>query len=372
MARQKKRKDGYLKRSFTYNGKRHYIYGKTEKELYEKEIEKRKELENAYNLIFNPTLSQYYEHFTEVRRSEVKESTLRSQQMQFRTMASTELASGILFGDMHINEITRRDIEIARDILLKQGKSPQNLNICFAHLNHVFHAAELDDTISKNPCKALKRLRRTEPAINETKHRALSIDETKRFFEAAEKRNSFYLNDFLVMIKTGLRIGELASLYSIDIDKKNGFIHVRRTVSRDETGGYYISNSTKTSSGCRDIPLTPEVLKIIDEQKILNSSIWGLNSNDILFRSSEGGILREYTINREIGRICKLAGIEYFTCHAFRNTFATRFIEQRPQDYKILSEILGHKDISITLNLYTHAMQENKIAAMNELSISIS
>ena len=80
-------------------------------------------------------------------------------------------------------------------------------------------------------------------------------------------------------------------------------------------------------------------------------------------------ILREYELNREIKRICKQADIEQFTCHAFRNTFATRFIEQRPQDYKILSEILGHKDISITLNLYTHVMTENKVNAMQDIKV---
>lgn len=372
MARQKKRADGNYKRSFSYMGNRYYIYGKTQQELNEKELAKRNEIEQSNNYIFNPTLNQYYEHFTELRRNEVKESTLRAQQIQFRTMAAVELASGIIFGNMHIKEITRRDIEIARDTLLKQGKTPQHLNICFSHLNHVFNAAELDDTISKNPCKALKKLKRTEPTINETKHRALTVDETKRFFEAAEQRNSYYLNAFLVMIKTGLRIGELAALHAIDIDKKNGFIHVRRTVSRDETGSYYISDSTKTGSSCRDIPLTSEIKAIIEEQKDLNRSIWGLSSNDTLFKSSEGDLLRDYTANREIERICKVANIKKFTCHAFRNTFATRFIEQRPQDYKILSEILGHKNTSITLDLYTHVMQENKITAMNELSIKIS
>ena len=81
--------------------------------------------------------------------------------------------------------------------------------------------------------------------------------------------------------------------------------------------------------------------------------------------------MREYTLNREIKRICQSAGIEVFTCHAFRNTFATRFIEQRPQDYKILSELLGHKDVSITLNLYTHVMVDNKVEAMKNISIAI-
>ena len=74
-------------------------------------------------------------------------------------------------------------------------------------------------------------------------------------------------------------------------------------------------------------------------------------------------------MNREIKRICLEAEIDKFTCHAFRNTFATRFIEQRPQDYKILSEIMGHSDIKETLNTYTHVMIDNKVKAMNSVSI---
>ncbi|MBO7611271.1 MAG: tyrosine-type recombinase/integrase, partial [Elusimicrobia bacterium] len=85
----------------------------------------------------------------------------------------------------------------------------------------------------------------------------------------------------------------------------------------------------------------------------------------------DGQILREYTVNREIKRICNTAGIDVFTCHSFRNTFATRYIEQKPGDYKILSEILGHKDISITLNLYTHVMKENKTKSMESFIIKI-
>ena len=81
--------------------------------------------------------------------------------------------------------------------------------------------------------------------------------------------------------------------------------------------------------------------------------------------------MRDYSVDREIVRICKKADIEYFSSHAFRNTYATRFMEQRPQDFKILSEILGHKDVSITLNLYTHVMTENKVKAMNDVMIRI-
>ena len=281
MARLKKRKDGYLKKSFTFGGKRIYVYGRNSAELLENEIRKKKELEQKEEDLYNPTLIDYYKHFTDIRRKELKESTLRAQKFQFEMIANVIMVNGRKFGEMRIKAITRRDIETVRESLLKQGKTPQHLNISFAHLNHVFNNALLDDTLEKNPCKALKQLKRDIPPINETKHRALSIDETKLFFEAAEQRNSYYLNDFLIMLKTGLRIGELSALYPTDIDKKSGFIHVRRTIMRDETGRYAVGENTKTKNGARDIPLTAEILEVIREQEALNRMIFGFKKKDL-------------------------------------------------------------------------------------------
>jgi integrase len=368
----KKRSDGRYCETFRFNGKRYSVYARTIPEVRAKAQEKLRSLQDGEENMVNPTLADYYDELTKIRRREIKESTIRAQRCQFENIAAYVMTNGKKFGELRIKDITRRDIENVRQGLLENGKTPQNLNNCFAHLNHVFNNAVLDDTIPKNPCKALKPLKRDKPLIGENKHRALSVEETQRFFKVAEERNSYYLNNFLIMIKTGMRIGELSALYPMDIDKKNSFIYVRRSISRDELGNYIVGESAKTESGSRDIPLTSEILQIINNQKALNNTLFGLDLNGLLFKSAEGKILREYSINREIKRICRQAGIEYFTCHAFRNTFATRFIEQRPQDYKILSEILGHKDISITLNLYTHVMNENKVKAMSELSIKTS
>ena len=371
MAKQKRYTNGYLRKTFTYDGKRIYIYGRTPADLTENEQKKRAELESGTQDRENPTLTNYYDYFTQIRRAELKESTLRGQRIQFNLIANTEIKKGFKFGNMRIKDISRRDIESIRQNLLESGQTPEHLNICFAHLNHVLNNATIDETIIKNPCKALKPLKRTSEPVNETKHRALTTDETIKFFQAANERKSYYTHLFEMMLFSGLRVGEVSALYPADID--NNYIYVNKTVTRNEIGGYIISETPKTEKGKRNIPLNADLKRIIAEQKKQNADFFGITFDKTpLFRSFDGKLLREYTINREIKRICKTANIQEFTCHAFRNTFATRFIEQRPQDFKILSEIMGHKDIKITLELYTHVMQENKVNAMNEIKIKTS
>lgn len=367
MAKSKRNSKGYLVDYFYFEGKRYKVYGKTPKELYEKEEKKRQELEEGELNLQNPTLEAYYDQFTNIRRREIEESTIRGQKYQFRNISSVLMENQKPFGKMRMKDITRKHIEYVRQCLLDDGKTPQYLNICFAHLNHVFETAVLDDTLNKNPCKALKRLKREGKPISETKHRALSEQEVVAFLKASEDRNSYFRNCFRLMFLTGMRIGEVGALYLTDIDDM--FIHVKRGITRDEIGGYIVGDDPKTESGNRDIPLTPELRKIIKDQCELNEMVFGADWTGLIFKSPEGGILREYTVNREIKRICTSLGIEYFTCHATRITFATRFIEQRPHDFKILSEIMGHKNIDITLNLYTRVMTENKILAMNDLKI---
>ena len=372
MAQKKRRQDGYLTKTFTFNGKRYFVYGRNTDELLQKEVQKKQELENGKQDRENPTLKEYYDYFTQIRRTELKESTLRSQIIQFNLLSNTRIQNGVLFGNIRINDLTRRDIETVRQILLSKGYTPQHLNICFSHLNHVLNTATIEETIIKNPCKALKPLKRIGEPINETKHRALSEDETVKFFQVAKERQSIYYNTFCMMIMSGLRVGEIGSLTPGDIE--SDFINIHKTVTRNEIGQYIISDTTKTKSGKRQIPLTADIKQIIQRQEELNTMLYGISFDNslCLFRSSDGNLLKEYTVNREIDRICKTANIEKFTCHAFRNTFATRFIEQRPGDYKILSDILGHKDVSITLNLYTHVMKENKTKSMEEMKIKIS
>ena len=372
MAKKKTRKDGLRVRTFTYEGKRYYIYGKTNKELNDKEYQKRAELEAGTLERVNPTLNKYYEHFTDMRRGSVRESTIRSQASMFAVLSSVPMdGNKKTFGELQIRDVTPRDVQSVQRYLADSGRNVGTVNAIMTHMKHVFNSAVRDETIDKNPCNCIVNLTRTEKPARETIHRALSQEETEKFFEAARGRNSFYYNVFELMIRTGMRVGEVGALTAFDIDEKAGVIHVRRTITMDEVGASKIGNAPKTKTSTRDIPLKPEVLDVIRNQMNLNKIMFAGKLPETIFTNLYGNLIHSLLVDREIKRCCEAAGIERFTSHAFRATFATRFIEQRPEDYKSLSEILGHADIGITLNLYTHVMEERKRAAMDNITIKL-
>ena len=364
----KKTARGMVKKHFLFGNKEYWAYGRTVTEAEAAKTAKLAELEAGVADRENPKLDVYFERFTENRRSSTKTATLRNQRNQYRKCADVIIYNNVRFGDIRIADIKPQDVQTVQHALEAMKNSSRTVNDAMSILGHLFNTAIREDLITKNPCRSINKLRRTEPPARNTFHRALTEDEVKRFLEAA--KDSHFINVFRLMLSTGMRLGEVAALTEADIDRN--YINISRTLTRGEDGGYYIGDSPKTRDSKRRIPLTETTRQILKEQRKLNEILFGsVDLSKPLFRSPWGYLLKENSLNREIRKFTDKLGIEYFTSHSLRATFATRFIEQRPQDYKILSEILGHSDISITLNLYTHVMDDSKIAAMNAISIAL-
>lgn len=366
----KKRSDGRLSRTFTFSGKRYYVYGHSKQELDEKEYQKRVELKSGKEQRDNPTLNQYHEKWTEARRGSIKESTLRCQSFQYNNCANVRIESaGRNLGDIRMKEITVDDIREVQKALLV-NHTTQTTNDAIAHLSHIFHDAVKERRIDYNPCVVVKPLKRIEPKARDTTHRALTIAEQKAFFEAAKE--SFYYDVFRMGIYTGMRCGEVGALLVSDIF--DDMIHVERTITKMEAGGYTIGDTAKTEYGKRTIPLNDDIREVIEHQKAINRILDGENViilRDRIFKAPERGLLMSTPVNREITRICKRIGIEKFQYHAFRATFATRCIESG-MNPRTLQDILGHADFGLTMNLYGHVVDDTKKDAMKNLRIAIN
>ena len=370
MARKRSRyqtNDGRYQKQFTVNGKKYCVKAKTREELEAKVIEKREAVLSQKEQRENPSLKVFYERWKDSRKEVVTAATQRIQQCHFNTISKIEIA-GKKFEDYRITEIKADDIRTVQKSLLNSGNSAQTVNDKINFLSHIFGDAVKEQYIIFNPCSAVRALKRTTAKARDTNHRALTIDEQHRFFEASKE--SYYYNVFRFAINTGMRIGEIAALRNSDI--YDGKIHVERTVTRCEDGSYRIGDYPKTESGRRTIPLNNAINEILDSQRKQNTILDGNISNidGLIFKALERGLLMATPVDREIKRICKRTGIEHFTCHALRATFATRCIEQNMAP-RTLQELLGHADYSLTMNLYGHVVDDTKEQAMSMIEIAL-
>ena len=368
MSKRKKKTTGRVCRTVKHNGKRHYFWGHTIAEAEQKRRKKISEWEKQQEIRNNPTFSEYYESWTDARRDSIKPSTLHSQAGQYNAVAALEMpnTSGRTFSQLKLSEVTTDDIRAIQKALYASGRKTQTVNDTIAHIKHVFETAVKEHRIPYNPCDLVQPLKRTEERARDTHHRALTKEETRAFLAAAA--GSWYYDVYRMALYTGMRIGEIGALYTTDI--RNGLITVEKTITRLEDGRYEVGSSAKTEAGRRTIPVNDSIREIIEHQKIMNHELFGDKVevlHDRIFKAPEGGLLMSTPVNREIKRICKAAGVEPFTMHALRATFATRAIEQGINP-RTIQEILGHSDYAITMNLYGHVLDDTKREAMQRFS----
>lgn len=374
----KKRTDGRIKRTFTYNGKRYYVYGRTKAEAKERELEKLEKIkEKTYQKGKGLTVDGYHERWVKAREGVVRPATIRKQNFEYNAMSKTAIdEAGTTFGSLKLVEVERQNIKDLQAALKaakrKDGETPKystrSINDMISLLNHIFNDALIERIITWNPVKGVKPLKRTEPQARDTIHRALTVEETKAFFEAAA--SSWYCPLYRFMINSGCRVGEAGAVRTADI--KDNELRIERTVTKDVNGAHYVGDTAKTDSGVRSIPYTQSIKSAVEAQKEANAAVFGnvIEMEGRIFKSSEGSLLNETVVNRDIKRICKSAGIDRFTSHAFRDTFATRAIESG-MNPRTLQEILGHSDIGMTMNLYAHVMDETKEKEMKKIVINI-
>lgn len=197
---------------------------------------------------------------------------------------------------------------------------------------------------------------------------AMTREQQKLFMEFA--KDSYLYNFFAIMLRTGMRRGEMQGLKYSDIDKEHMVIHVRRTL-KFIAGMGVIEEEPKTRTSIRDIPLTDDLLRLLDMQR----RFWGFKIEKIdryLFCGGNGDPISAQQVQSEIERITKrirAAGYEFphITSHVFRHTFATRAIEagMAPQ---ILKTILGHSSLAMTMDLYSHVLPDTKAEAMKKIA----
>ena len=165
----------------------------------------------------------------------------------------------------------------------------------------------------------------------------------------------------LLCLYTGLRIGELLALEWSDIDMNKGELRVNKTChyGKDKTGQFgRITDIPKTQSSIRTIPIPKQLMPLLRDTKKKSRSTHIVSNGENLIA------IRSY--QRSFSVLLKKLNIPHRGFHSLRHTFATRALECG-MDVKTLSEILGHKNSTVTLNRYAHSLMEHKKEMMNKL-----
>lgn len=369
----RKRENGTYELRFTENGKRYSVYGATPKECKEKQLERIQELQTVgYITNKNITLDKYFQEWIQEKQGTVKGNTINSYKNVWNSVKDE-------LGNKKVANIERREIIALQKSLLDKGYNTYTVNHTITILHQLFKSAVTNEIIIKNPCDSIKTLKRIETKASETTHRALTPEEQKQFMEQA--KTSYYYEFLSLMLSSGMRIGEVAALSWNDIDYFKNVIHVTKTVARDSDGNITI-DTPKSISSKRDIPLTETIKQVLKMQKEKSklwsqSNIISLNNRqyNFIFLNQSGEIILNGSINLAIRKILtELANkniiIEDFSSHAFRDTFATRFIEQGGS-LQTLKTILGHESLTMTADLYAHVLPNTKQEEMDKINIVI-
>jgi integrase len=197
----------------------------------------------------------------------------------------------------------------------------------------------------------------------------LTVQNHKKILDYIHDNFTFKNLGIYICLSTGVRIGEVCGMKWSDIDVVSGTITVQRTIERiyviegEEKHTELVINTPKTKNSFREIPMSKELLAIVKPlKKVVNEDFFVLTNEN---EPTEPRTYRNY-----YKKLMKQLGMPELKFHGLRHSFATRCIESNC-DYKTVSVILGHSNISTTLNLYVHPNMEQKKKCINKMLKSL-
>jgi len=286
----------------------------------------------------------------------IKPSAKERTYIRYEQLIRTHIATKI--GEIDVNDLTPIVLQSFITELLNNGNektgkglSANTVNAIISVLQNSLRTAHLLGYVKDYTANMIKR-----PKLKERKIECFTLAEQKKIESAVFESKKTKLFGIVLCLYSGLRIGELIALQWKDIDLAKGLLTVSR--SCHDTSGEIVFDEPKTAMSRRIIPLPKQLLPKL--KSIKKSG----NSDFVVSMGGNAVSVRSYQRSFEL--LLKKLHIAHRGFHSLRHTFATRALECG-MDVRTLSEILGHKNPTVTLNRYAHSLLEHKVAMMNRL-----
>ncbi|GCE04222.1 tyrosine-type recombinase/integrase [Dictyobacter aurantiacus] len=332
----------------TDDGKRKVFYGKTKAEVREKLNEAvYAQQRGMLSVGPNVALQEYLENWLE----NIHKPTIRlSTYLNYRKLLDNYLLPGL--GKIKLQKLTPQQVQAFYSQKINEGLSPKTVNNVHGVLHKALDNAVKWNMLPRNICDAV-----TPPRIPRKELNYLTSDQARILLkEVKEHRLEALLT---LAITTGMRRGELLALRWQDINFTDRSLQVRRAVSYLKNYGY-VESEPKTARSRRTIMLPEFVISILQqhrehqqEQEALAGKVWV--SKGLVFTNAWGDYYSPSTMLKVFKRFLESIDMPHMRFHDLRHSAATILLAMKVHP-KIVQEILGHSQITTTMDIYSHAM----------------
>jgi len=309
------------------------------------------------------TVGQYLTHWLDTMRSQIRPSTHR----RYSDFARVHIIPAI--GKIRLTALTALTAQHVQSLYskkLKEGLSPTTVHHIHAALHQALKDAVKLGLLQRNVTELVSAPRRDSQEML-----VLTEDEARHFLSCAQGDRFQAL--YALVLTTGMRLGELLGLRWQDIDFERATLQVRMGVVED--GPRFVLGEVKTAYSRRTIGLTLLALDALrqhraeqEEKKRLLGGAWD-GAHNLVFPNAVGGIMiPDNLTKRSFKTILETAGLSSaIRFHDLRHTAATILLSHGV-NVKVVSEMLGHADISITLRVYAHVTAHMQQAAVDVMT----
>ena len=364
-------------------GKRHSVYAKTLEELRKMQNDVLRDALDGIRADKNDiTINDLYYRWVQLKRG-LKHNTFQNYKYMYTQFVQHD------FGKMKATELKRSDVRAFYNYLSdSQNLKTATIDNIHTVLHQVLELGVEDEYLRYNPSdNALKELKKAHNNDSD-KRRALTVPEQELFETFLSEQGQYHrwYPIFIVLLWTGMRVGEITGLRWCDIDLEDETISVNHTLVYYDKGGEercgFSINTPKTKAGERIIPMLPKVKEaFLMEKKYQKECRLACKTvvdgySEFIFINRFGGVQHQGTLNKALRRIIRDCNYEVldkgktdavtlprFSNHSLRHTFTTRMCEAGV-NIKAMQDILGHADAETTMDIYAEATKELKKAEL--------
>jgi integrase len=285
-----------------------------------------------------PLIAWCREWYETYKEATIKANTKEKYKTTLKRLEKSEIAN------MRLKDLSLELIQKYYNSLKKKGKSEETIRATHSLVSGALNKAEETNRIIKNPARHVIIPKDDDDEDKEAK--ALTEKERDAFMYEMGRRSHYYMFA-LFTENTGLRPGEAVALTRADLDCKNNKVKINKTFVR-----YLESkeNSPKTRTSKRIVPVPGSIMRLMKEYMLKQKN---QGDKDPLFQSAKGTQLSPRNLLRQFKVVGERIGCPWVNLHTMRHTYASRLFKEKV-DIKTISELLGHKKVSTTYDIYVH------------------